>query len=158
MLLGHLRVGPTHPKRRWWALAHHNLGRAAVLLAWANVYIGIYMYHTSIFAASYTPWITPIAIVMGLLVGRVAIDAGRVAVGVRMMVAQGTRAWPGLRSRCCQHACSGNASKARVPGPRLACGSGGTLSCNCTSVVLPRSSFSVIIQCHIHRAVGLLIV
>ncbi len=72
MLLGHLRVGPTHPKRRWWALAHHNLGRAAVLLAWANVYIGIYMYHTSIFAASYTPWITPIAIVMGLLVGGTA--------------------------------------------------------------------------------------
>ncbi|KAG2434545.1 hypothetical protein HYH02_012212 [Chlamydomonas schloesseri] len=66
MVVGHVRPDPTH-RRRWiWNLLHHNLGRGTVLLAWANVYIGIYMAHTG-FQASYAAWAAPIASVMGLL-------------------------------------------------------------------------------------------
>lgn len=37
-----------------------------VNLAWANIYIGIYVYHTSQWEEPYAPWIAPIAIVMVL--------------------------------------------------------------------------------------------
>ncbi|GFR42661.1 hypothetical protein Agub_g3598 [Astrephomene gubernaculifera] len=67
VVLGYVRPDPSHPKRGLWNLMHHYLGRAVVLLAWANVYIGIYIYHVSEFEAKYKEWITPIAIVMGLL-------------------------------------------------------------------------------------------
>ncbi len=59
--------GKPGPKRFVWELIHHNLGRAAVLLAWANLYIGIVVYHND-WEEEYAPWIAPIAIVMGLLV------------------------------------------------------------------------------------------
>ncbi|KAG2423651.1 hypothetical protein HXX76_015168 [Chlamydomonas incerta] len=67
MVVGHVRPDPTHRRRALWNLVHHNLGRCTVLLAWANVYIGIYMAHTG-FQASYAAWAAPIASVMGLLV------------------------------------------------------------------------------------------
>lgn len=40
MVVGHVRLDPTHRRRWLWNLVHHNLGRCTVLLAWANVYIG----------------------------------------------------------------------------------------------------------------------
>ncbi|GIL79077.1 hypothetical protein Vretimale_27 [Volvox reticuliferus] len=67
VVLGFVRPSPEHARRGLWNLVHHNLGRLTILLAWANVYIGIYLAHTS-WGASYTEWVTPIAIVMGLLV------------------------------------------------------------------------------------------
>ncbi|GLC60034.1 Histone transcription regulator 3 [Pleodorina starrii] len=67
VVLAYARPTPDHPRRPLWNAVHHNLGRLTVALAWANVYIGIYIYHTK-FGESYKPWITPIAIVMGLLV------------------------------------------------------------------------------------------
>ncbi|GIL63771.1 hypothetical protein Vafri_17775 [Volvox africanus] len=66
VVFAYIRPDPGAKKRGLWNLVHHNLGRLTILLAWANVYIGIYIAHTD-FGASYTPWITPIAIVMGLL-------------------------------------------------------------------------------------------
>lgn len=69
VVLGFVRPTPDHSKRWLWNLLHHNLGRAAVLLAWANVYIGIYLYHAGYESEMrYVEWITPIAVVMGLLV------------------------------------------------------------------------------------------
>ncbi|KXZ51832.1 hypothetical protein GPECTOR_11g271 [Gonium pectorale] len=62
------RPDPSSPKRRVWNLLHHWLGRSVILLAWANVYIGIYAYHSSQWQASYREWVTPIAVVMGTLV------------------------------------------------------------------------------------------
>ncbi|KXZ51834.1 hypothetical protein GPECTOR_11g273 [Gonium pectorale] len=62
------RPDPSSPKRRVWNLLHHWLGRSVILLAWANVYIGIYAYHSSQWQASYREWVTPIAVVMGVLV------------------------------------------------------------------------------------------
>ncbi|KXZ51833.1 hypothetical protein GPECTOR_11g272 [Gonium pectorale] len=62
------RPDPSSPKRRLWYLLHHTLGRSVILLAWANVYIGIYAYHSSQWQASYREWVTPIAVVMGALV------------------------------------------------------------------------------------------
>lgn len=46
VLLGLARPAPQHSRRWVWNVLHHNLGRAGVLLAWANVYIGIYVYHS----------------------------------------------------------------------------------------------------------------
>ncbi len=66
-MLAYLRPAPDHSRRGLWNLLHHNLGRVTVLLAWANVYIGIAAYHND-FGESYIPWIVPIAVVMGLLV------------------------------------------------------------------------------------------
>ncbi|GFR42660.1 hypothetical protein Agub_g3597 [Astrephomene gubernaculifera] len=67
MILGHVRPDPKHPRRGLWNLLHHNLGRLSVLVASANIYIGIYIYHVSQWQASYKHWILPIAIVMGAL-------------------------------------------------------------------------------------------
>ncbi|GLC72742.1 Histone transcription regulator 3 [Pleodorina starrii] len=67
VVLAYARPTPDHPRRPLWNAVHHNLGRLTVALAWANVYIGIVVYHNDK-GESYTPWITPIAIVMGLLV------------------------------------------------------------------------------------------
>ncbi|GIL79060.1 hypothetical protein Vretimale_45 [Volvox reticuliferus] len=66
VVFAYIRPDPNSEKRGLWNLVHHNLGRLTILLAWANVYIGIYLAHTS-WGASYTEWVTPIAIVMGLL-------------------------------------------------------------------------------------------
>ncbi|EFJ42468.1 hypothetical protein VOLCADRAFT_121535 [Volvox carteri f. nagariensis] len=66
VVLAYIRPDPDHPRRGLWNLIHHNLGRATILLAWANVYIGIVIYHTD-FGEVYAPWIAPISIVMGVL-------------------------------------------------------------------------------------------
>ncbi|GLI65943.1 hypothetical protein VaNZ11_009624 [Volvox africanus] len=67
VVVAYIRPDPGAKRRGLWNLVHHNLGRITILLAWANVYIGIYLAHTG-WGASYTEWVTPIAIVMGLLV------------------------------------------------------------------------------------------
>ena len=54
-----MRPSPTGSIRPFWNFLHHNLGRITVLSAWATLYMGIYMAHTSV---SYqvselcTPW------------------------------------------------------------------------------------------------------
>ncbi len=40
-----MRPGPDSTRRLLWNLLHHNLGRLAVLAAWANCSLGIYLAH-----------------------------------------------------------------------------------------------------------------
>ena len=61
------RPDPSHRFRMVWNLFHWNLGRMAVLTAWAAVFTGIYIYqegNTPMLAV----WIEPCAIVAGMLV------------------------------------------------------------------------------------------
>lgn len=42
-----IRPAPGAPRRPVWNFLHHNLGRGALLLAWATVYLGVYLAHLS---------------------------------------------------------------------------------------------------------------
>jgi hypothetical protein len=54
---------------RWvWNFVHHNLGRLTTLLAWINVYIGIYCMHKQI-NEPYVRWIVPITITLITILG-----------------------------------------------------------------------------------------
>ena len=68
MVVAHVaRPGPVHKFRKAWNLFHFNLGRVVVLVAWAAVFTGIYIYqegNTPMLAV----WIEPCAIVAGTLV------------------------------------------------------------------------------------------
>ena len=68
MVVAHVaRPGPVHKFRKAWNLFHFNLGRVVVLVAWAAVFTGIYIYqegNTPMLAV----WIEPCAIVAGMLV------------------------------------------------------------------------------------------
>lgn len=47
LIVGFVRPSPTGRIRPFWNVLHHNLGRVTVLSAWATLYMGIYMAHTS---------------------------------------------------------------------------------------------------------------
>jgi len=70
IVVAFVRPAPDNAKLRpAWNMVHHNLGRVAILASWATVYMGVYIGHGSpTYQLSYAAWITPIAIVMGLLV------------------------------------------------------------------------------------------
>ena len=68
-VVGFIRPKPESRRPRiYWNMLHHWLGRLTVLSAWAAVYTGIYMAHTSLsYQASYTTWLIPVASVMGFI-------------------------------------------------------------------------------------------
>ncbi len=51
-----LRPAPDAPRRPLWNAVHHNLGRLAVLAAWANCSLGIYLAHSRFMQVSAGWW------------------------------------------------------------------------------------------------------
>ncbi|KAG1661777.1 hypothetical protein FOA52_003697, partial [Chlamydomonas sp. UWO 241] len=70
VVVGFVRPAPDSLKLRpAWNFLHHNLGRLSILVAWATIYLGIYIAHGSqTYAYSYNVWIVAMAVVMGTLV------------------------------------------------------------------------------------------
>lgn len=66
-MLGFIRPDIKAKFRPVWNHFHWNLGRATILLAWANVLLGVYVYHTSAYQAPLAAWMAPVAAVMGVL-------------------------------------------------------------------------------------------
>ena len=69
VIVGFVRPKPGSRPRPLWNILHHWLGRLTIVSAWATVYTGIYMAHTSLaYQASYTTWLLPIAVIMGVII------------------------------------------------------------------------------------------
>lgn len=61
VLFGVLRPNLHSTVRRYWNLLHWNLGRLVILAAWANIFIGIYLFKNSIYAGrSDKVWLGPV--------------------------------------------------------------------------------------------------
>lgn len=66
MVLAFARPEPRSAFRKVWNLGHIYAGRLCVLAAWADIYIGIVLYHDTK-KASLVAWTVPLAVAMGLL-------------------------------------------------------------------------------------------
>lgn len=63
MAMGVIRPALDSPRRPAWNLVHFNAGRLAILLSWANVYIGAYVYRYSLkFPVSMGAWVVPVVV------------------------------------------------------------------------------------------------
>ncbi|KAG2441385.1 hypothetical protein HYH02_009975 [Chlamydomonas schloesseri] len=63
-----IRPAPGAPRRPLWNFLHHNLGRAAMALAWATVYLGVYLAHMS-YEQVLASWLTPLVAVLACVLG-----------------------------------------------------------------------------------------
>lgn len=71
--MGFLRPGMGSRLRRWWNPLHWTSGRITLLLAWSNLFIGIYLFHASIYATAYAPWLGPTVAAIGALLATHAV-------------------------------------------------------------------------------------
>ncbi len=77
LLAAFARPAPAAAWRPAWNALHHNLGRLAVVVAWATLYMGVYLVHTAL-GQPLAAWLAPLAGTLGLLVGAdVALTAVR---------------------------------------------------------------------------------
>ncbi len=68
LLAGFFRPALDSLARNYFNLGHRWLGRITIVMAWVVIYLGISLYHTGIFKTSLIPWITPVAMSMGVIV------------------------------------------------------------------------------------------
>lgn len=61
-----LRPRPDAAGRSAFNFVHHGMGWLVVLTGWAEVFLGIYMYHQPLWAASYWVWLWPVCGVIAL--------------------------------------------------------------------------------------------
>lgn len=77
LLAAFVRPAPDAASRPAWNVLHHNLGRLTLVVAWATLYMGVYLVHTAL-GQSLAAWLAPLVGTLGLLVGAdVALTAVR---------------------------------------------------------------------------------
>ena len=68
VIIGFIRPKPDARVRPHWNMLHHWLGRLTMASAWATLYMGIWMAHTSLtYKANLVVWLVPVAAAMGLI-------------------------------------------------------------------------------------------
>jgi hypothetical protein len=65
---GLLRPGVDHPRRPIFNFMHPWLGRMAVAAAWANIYLGMVIWHRATQPLKLVTWVAPVASVMAAIV------------------------------------------------------------------------------------------